>query len=68
MASFLQRSLDLPPAQNSRFNDTADSTHAGAINAVAEAGIAGGYSDGTFRPQESVTCAQMASLLARAFN
>ncbi|WLR51502.1 glycosyl hydrolase family 18 protein [Bacillus tianshenii] len=37
----------------------------GAIRLMNQAGIFGGFSDGTFRPEEPVTRAQMAALLER---
>jgi SpoIID/LytB domain protein len=69
MASFLARALDLEPAEDNRFRDvTSGSTHAGAINAIADAGITLGCNKaGTrFCPEQAVTRAQMASFLARA--
>jgi hypothetical protein len=66
MASLLQRALHLPPGDPNRFSD-AGSTHAAAIGAIAEAGIATGFGDGTFRPDEHVTRGQMATVLTRAF-
>lgn len=66
MASFLARALALPAAAApAPYVDTAGTTHAAAIDAVAAAGIAGGHPDGTFRPQDAVTRGQMASLLQR---
>jgi hypothetical protein len=64
MATFLQRALKLPRS-TPNFPDVSG-THAGAIGAVTKAGIAQGYDDGTFRPEEPLTRAQMASLLARS--
>ena len=65
MAAFLARALDLdddaPP-----FPDAVDSTHAGPIGAVAQAGIAGGFDDGNFGPTVPVTRGQMATFIARA--
>ena len=67
MASFLLRALELPEAQGeATFEDTAGSPHEEAIDAVAAEGIAQGYDDGTYRPREGVTRAQMATFLARA--
>lgn len=68
MASFLARALDLPNEGGGRFADTDGSVHAGAIHAIAEAGVTAGYDDGTFRPGLSVSRAQMASFLARALD
>ncbi len=38
-----------------------------AITALAEEGIIGGYPDGTFRPENPVTRAEFAKMVARAF-
>jgi hypothetical protein len=66
MASFLNRALDLTPTRNHGFRDVSG-PHAEAIAAVAAAGIATGYGDGTYRPNEPVTRAQMATFLTRAY-
>ena len=66
MATFLMRALELPPGPPAPFGDVAGTTHAGAIGAVAAAGIAGGFTDGTFRPGSPVTRGQMATFLSRA--
>jgi hypothetical protein len=65
MATFLQRAFDLPNAATRSFRDVRG-THGPAIGAVAARGVAGGYPDGTFRPDRPVTRGQMASFLARA--
>jgi hypothetical protein len=67
MAAMLARSYDLAPGGTAAFTDVpSDHVHADAIRAVADAGVALGYGDGTFRPSERVTRAQMASFLVRA--
>lgn len=66
MASFLSRALDLPSSGPAGFADTGTSAHRSAIDAVAGAGIARGYDDGTFRPDLPVTREQMATFLTRA--
>ncbi len=65
MAAFLTRALNLPPGTTT-FPDTKGTTHEAAIAAVADAGIAGGFPDGTYRPGADVTRGQMATFLARA--
>jgi len=56
-----------PPTE--RFADVpSDGTHTAAIAAVAAARIAGGFGDGTFRPDLAVTRGQMATFLARALD
>ncbi|MFA9446036.1 S-layer homology domain-containing protein [Egicoccus sp. AB-alg6-2] len=67
MASFLARALELRPVTDHGFTDVAGA-HAGNIGAVARAGITTGYPDRTFRPDDTVTRAQMASFLARALD
>ena len=66
MATFLARALRLAPVATGPFSDLGNNTHAGNINAVAAAGIAGGFSDGTYRPNALVSRGQMATFLARA--
>jgi peptidoglycan/xylan/chitin deacetylase (PgdA/CDA1 family) len=67
MASFLTRAYGLEGEGPPPFDDVAaDAPHADAIAAVTEAGIAEGWGDGTFRPTDGVTRAQMASFLDRA--
>ena len=67
MATFLARSLDLDPVANGPFDDVSG-THAGNVNAIAEAGISLGCNlDGDlFCPTDPVRRDQMASFLARA--
>jgi hypothetical protein len=67
MATFLQRALGLPAGSPS-FPDVIGSTHEGAIGAVDVAGIAGGYPDGTYRPDVTVSRGQMATFLQRGFD
>ena len=66
MATFLARALGLAPQPDGPFNDVQGTTHEQNINAVANAGIAGGFDDGSFRPGDPVTRGQMATFLAKA--
>ena len=68
MASFLSRSLGLPEGPTGAFSDVGGHTHERAIGAIAAAGVTAGYSDGSFRPDELVTRAQMATFLVAAFD
>ena len=68
MAAFLARALDLPPGDATDFADVGGTTHEQAIGSVAEAGIASGFPDGTFRPRETVSRGQMATMLAVGFD
>lgn len=54
-------------ASEQRFHDVhEDHPHHDGIQRVAEAGVATGYDDGTFRPDQDVTRAQLATLVATA--
>jgi peptidoglycan hydrolase-like amidase len=53
----------VPPA----FSDVATNVHAGNVAKVASAGIAGGFPDGSFRPDQHVTRGQMASFLVNGY-
>ena len=69
-ATFLARALEesggvlqvAPP----RFTDLTGVSHATAIGQLAGIGVVGGFSDGTFRPSQTVTRGQMASMLVKA--
>lgn len=72
MATFIMRMLivtqvvmpTLDPDAPSPFIDVTGTTgHPRSINTLAELGVVGGHSDGTYRPGASVTRAQMASFL-----
>lgn len=69
MASFLARARGLEAVDDQRFDDVAvDNVHRGAINALAEAGIAQGCAPERFCPAETMSRAQMASFIARAYD
>ncbi len=51
---------------NDGWFDISGNIHEAAIEAIAAAGISGGFSDGTFRPNAPVTRGQMATFLVRA--
>jgi hypothetical protein len=66
-ASFMVRAFELDPVPGSRFADVpASATHAANINALTQLGWLEGYPDGTFRPAQKLTRAQLGSLLARS--
>jgi hypothetical protein len=67
-ASFIARGLDLPAATQDWFDDDDGKTHEADVNRLAEAGITGGCGDRLFCPSETMTRAQMASLLVRALD
>lgn len=70
MATFLANALDLDTsATSTRFGDVASGyVHAGAIEAIAREGITLGCRSGSYCPGQSVSRAEMASFLARAFD
>ena len=71
MATFISRAVKLPLYTGSEqpFKDVPTSSpHYRDIMAVYKAGIASGYPDGTFRPNDTVTRDQMAVFLVRAKN
>ncbi|WP_152570654.1 OmpL47-type beta-barrel domain-containing protein [Paenibacillus tyrfis] len=67
-AALLTRALGLQPVPpQGRFKDVAGADwHAGTIETALEAGLIGGFDDGTFRPDAPVTREQMAVMIARA--
>ena len=65
-ATLLKRALDLPVPDACAIPD-ARGVHRDGICAVVDAGIASGFDDGTYRPDQAVTRGQMATLVARAF-
>jgi hypothetical protein len=68
MATFIARGFQVPRTA-ARFPDVdARSEHAGSIGGLVAAGIAGGYGDGNYRPDQAVTRAEMAALLSRALD
>jgi hypothetical protein len=72
MATFVARTLEaggftLPDASDAQqFSDVADSVHRRSINGLAQTNIILGYPDGTYRPQQPVTRAQMATFMVQA--
>lgn len=65
--TFITRAAGLPSGTTPRFTDVSSrSTHAAAIGAAVTAGFVRGYGDGSFRPDASVTRAELATMVARA--
>lgn len=56
-----------PTPSSATFSDTAGDPHEANIEKVAAAGIAEGYPDGTFRPNEHVSRGQMATFVAKGY-
>jgi hypothetical protein len=68
MAAFLVRALDLPPAtEANHFDDDDGDSFESAIDSLAESMITGGCGPRRYCPRASVTRAQMAAFLYRAF-
>ena len=63
MAVFLSRAFDLEAAGDAGFSDIEGNVHYEAINALAASGITSGYGDGTFRPHQDTSRAQMAEFI-----
>ncbi len=59
--------LDTATAQATFTDVPVSYEHYGAIAALAEKKILNGYTDGTFKPNQPITRAQMAKILANAF-
>jgi hypothetical protein len=69
MASLVARTLGAEPVQKARFRDVSPSSpHAGSINALAARGIVNGCTAQDFCAARGLTRAQMASVVARAFD
>lgn len=66
-ATYQGLTVQIPVYTDSMFNDTEDNWADEQINELAALGIIKGYEDGTYRPDEPVTRAQLVSLLARLF-
>jgi hypothetical protein len=66
MATYLVNTFQIPAASlDEPFRDVpVGATHRASIEALAAAGIASGYGDGSYRPDAPVTRAQMATFLA----
>ena len=67
-ATLIDRSIDLPLTDQDFFDDDAGTTHEAAINRLAAAGVMSGTGSRQFHPAVSLSRAQMASVLVRAFD
>ena len=67
-AAMLVRALGLPEGvgENTFSDVDADDWHCGYVETAAAYGIINGYEDGTFRPQDNITCEQAMTMTARA--
>lgn len=66
----LTRALPLEPGVELTFEDRdqISSWAAKEVSAAVSSGIIGGYEDATFRPQQNITRAELAAIIARALN
>jgi hypothetical protein len=71
LATFLARTLKLAgvplPAPTATFTDTAGTPHDAAISQLAQLGVVRGVTSTQFRPEATVTRAQMASFIAASW-
>ncbi len=65
VAVMLVRALGLNVSENVSFVDSQNHWAGSAIQALKDAGIISGYGDGTFRPNQSITRAEIAAILSR---
>ena len=68
MATFIKRSLDMPPSATNWFGDDNGSVHEADINSIADEGITLGCGNGSYCPDDYISREHMAVFLARAFN
>ena len=64
----LAESCGLTSYQDRGFTDTADSPYASQIDVLATYGVVSGSGDGTYRPDGTLTRAELCALLAKALN
>ncbi|WP_261131749.1 S-layer homology domain-containing protein [Bacillus sp. Marseille-Q3570] len=61
--------LDMENATNPGFTDVKEGKwYYGAVSALANAKILNGYEDGTFKPEQTITRAEMAKMIAVSYN
>ncbi|WP_052350681.1 carboxypeptidase regulatory-like domain-containing protein [Paenibacillus gorillae] len=64
-ASMLVKALGIESAGDASFADTQGHWAANAINALKANGIIGGYKDGSFKPNNEITRAEMVAILSK---
>lgn len=55
-------------AASASFKDTSSNWAAGYIDALADKGVIGGYQDGSFKPNATISRAEMVAIIARMLN
>ncbi|MCA0985197.1 S-layer homology domain-containing protein [Halobacillus yeomjeoni] len=68
VAKMMTAALDLSPSSNNHFSDDNGHWAEKYINAVADAGYITGYENGTFKPDQAITRAEISALFKRSFN
>ncbi|BBH18814.1 hypothetical protein Back11_01590 [Paenibacillus baekrokdamisoli] len=67
-AAMLVKALGLEPAGNANFKDAKGHWAENEIMALKSSGIINGYLDGTFKPNQSITKAEIVSMLSKVIN
>jgi hypothetical protein len=67
-ATMLLKALGLGAKDPSNFKDIKDHWASDAISGLKASGITNGYSDGTFKPNNSISRAEIAAMLAAVIN
>lgn len=63
-SAMVASALDLAPGKGSQFSDVAeDAWYAGAVSAMTGMGFLSGRGDGTFGPDDAITCQEMVAAL-----
>lgn len=65
-AKILTKAFNMDPSTDVTFSDTKNHWGKGYISALAKSQIATGYPDGTFRPDNNITRAEMVAMITRA--
>jgi endo-1,4-beta-xylanase len=66
-AAVMAKMMEIAPALDAPFSDTSGFWGAGFVGAMARMGVVKGHEDGTFGPYETITRAQMAAMMDRAW-
>jgi len=67
-ATMLVKALGLEPTGNSNFKDAKGHWAADAINALKSSGIINGYADGSFKPNQSISTAEIVAMISKVIN
>jgi hypothetical protein len=67
-ATMLVNALGLSPTGSSNFSDTKGHWAADAIRALQSSGVINGYKDGSFKPNQEISRAEIVAMLARVMN